>query len=173
MKKIILFIFAICVIGCQQTTQKKSTPNMEYGGFSGTSDDTSKESNMTRELMAFYLNNEFDKAAYMMSDDGAFYFNADKFDKAGWVGAAALHHSLFDSITSSKIQPPIVTTSTYDNGEVWSQAWFWWSGKGKATGTQVDVPVHHAFRFENEHIVAAYHFFDPTLFNAEIQASKE
>jgi hypothetical protein len=33
--------------------------------------------------------------------------------------------------------------------------------------------VHHAARFENEKIVAVYHFFDPTLLDAEVAASQQ
>ncbi len=34
---------------------------MDYGGWSGVSDDSSVESNLTRELMANYIANEFEK----------------------------------------------------------------------------------------------------------------
>ena len=50
-------------------------------------------------------------------------------------------------------------------------AWFVWTGTGKITGTEVQINVHHAFRFEDEKIVDAYHFFDPTLLNNEMLAS--
>ena len=146
---------------------------MEYGGWSGVSSDSSKESMMTRELMDAYIANQFDDAAYMMAEDGAFYFNSAQVSKEEWVAAGALHHSLFDDISNSKIQPAIVTTATYDNGAVWSQAWFWWTATGKTTGTEIQIPVHHAFKFENEKIVEVYHFFDPTLLDAEVAASTE
>ena len=107
------------------------------------------------------------------SGEANFYFNSNKVSKEEWVGAAALHHSLFDDISNSKIQPTNVTTATYDNGSVWSLAWFYWTATGKITGNEIQIPVHHAFRFENEKIVDVYHFFDPTLLDAELAASQK
>jgi predicted ester cyclase len=52
-------------------------------------------------------------------------------------------------------------------------AWFYWTAKGKITGNEIQIPVHHAFRFENEKIVDVYHFFDPTLLDAELAASQK
>ena len=171
MNKIKFILLSILIIGCAGTETKNSEPNMEYGGWSGVSSDSSKESMMTRELMDAYIANQFDDAAYMMAEDGVFYFNSAQVSKEEWVAAGALHHSLFDDISNSKIQPAIVTTATYDNGAVWSQAWFWWTATGKTTGTEIQIPVHHAFKFENEKIVEVYHFFDPTLLDAEVAAS--
>lgn len=173
MKKITLFLTVLLLASCGQTSTQNTAPNMEFGGWSGRSSDASKESMLTRELMDSYIANKFEDAAYLMADDGEFYFNANKVSKADWVGAGAFHHGIFDSISNSKLQPAIVTTSTYDNGSVWSQAWFWWTAKGKITGTEVQIPVHHAFRFENEKIVEVYHFFDPTLIDAEAAAQAE
>ena len=68
---------------------------------------------------------------YMTVDDGQFFFNSNQVSKEEWLAAGAAHHSLFEDISNSKIQPAIVTTATYDNGAVWSQAWFWWTGTGK------------------------------------------
>lgn len=174
MKKLLLLTLTIGIfISCENVNSKKIEPNMEFGGWSGISDDSSKESDLTRELMDYYISNKFEDAAYMMADDGAFYFNSTKVSKEEWVGAAALHHSLFDDISNNKIQPAIVTTATYDNGAVWSQAWFWWTGTGKISGNEIQIPVHHAFRFEDKKIVEVYHFFDPTLLDAEVAASQK
>ena len=123
MKKLILltFIFGF-LISCETENSKKIEPNMEFGGWSGVTSDSSKESMLTRELMDNYIANKFEDSASLMTDDGNFYFNSNKVSKEEWVGAAALHHSLFDDISNSKIQPTNVTTATYDNGSVWSLA---------------------------------------------------
>ena len=112
MNKIKFILLSILIVGCAGTETKNSEPNMEYGGWSGVSSDSSKESMMTRELMDAYIANQFDDAAYMMAEDGAFYFNSTQVSKEEWVAAGALHHSLFDDISNSKIQPAIVTTAT-------------------------------------------------------------
>ena len=78
-----------------------------------------------------------------------------------------------NNISNNKIQPVNVTSATFENGSVWSLAWFIWTGTGKVTGTEVQINVHHAFRFKDEKIVDAYHFFDPTLLNNEMLASSK
>ena len=171
-----LFSHTFTFMSCQPVENQKAvtvTPNMEFGGWSGTADDHSKEALLTRELMEKYIANKFDDVAYMMSDSGNFFFNTEKVTKAEWLDAASGHHSLFADISNNKIQPVNVTSATFENGSVWSLAWFIWTGTGKLTGTEVQINVHHAFRFKDEKIVDAYHFFDPTLLNNEILASSK
>ena len=146
---------------------------MEFGGLSGISDDHSKESLMAREFNEFYASNNFEKGAYMISDDAEVFFNNDKVSKQGWIDGASAHHDFFDDISNNKIQPYNLTTSFYDNGEVWTQCWFIWTGLGKFTGAEAQTLVHYAFRWEGDKIVAAYHFFDPTVINNEIAAANQ
>jgi len=174
MKHILILTAVFLYFGCNTVEKKEpiKTPNMEYGGFSGILDDSSKESVMTRELMDKYIANNFKEISYMVSENGDYYFNQAKGDKESWLSIAEAHHSLFENISNSKNNPPIVTTARYDNGSVWSMAWFYWSGKGRTTGKEVSIPVHHGFKFENDSIVEAYHFFDPTELNIEIAAQE-
>ena len=173
MKKLLSITLIALLLSCESPSPKETAPNMEYGGWSGVASDSNKESMLTRELMDNYIANKFEDSAYLMADDGNFYFNSTKVSKEEWIGAGAMHHSLFDNISNSKIQPPNVTTATYENGSVWSLAWFYWTATGKITGNEIQIPVHHAARFENEKIVAVYHFFDPTLLDAEVAASQQ
>jgi hypothetical protein len=108
----------------------------------------------------------------MISDDsGEYYFNNVKVDKEGWLSAAEGHHDLFDNIKNDSEEINL-TSAKYNNGTTWSMAWFQWTGKGKYTGEDVKIIVHHGFRFENEKIVSAYHFFDPSLIDREVKAAE-
>ena len=78
----------------------------------------------------------------------------------------------FDDISNNKVQPYNLTTTRYDNGQVWTLCWFIWTGSGKYTGTEAQILVHYGFRWKGDKIVAAYHFFDPTLINNEIAAAE-
>ena len=177
MKKAIYLAAAILLFGCNQIPQIESSsaaPDMTFGGWSGTLDDNSMESQMTRKLMTKYTEGNFRDIADMISDDSKeYFFNDVAVDKEGWLSAAEGHHDLFDTIANDKFQAVNLTTARFDNGSVWSLAWFQWTGKGKFTGEEVKIYVHHGFRFEGDKIVAAYHFFDPSLFNREIAASKK
>jgi|TARA_B110000967_G_scaffold184436_1_gene203856 hypothetical protein len=50
------------------TNRKKTYPNIEFGGWSGTLDDHSKESLMAREFNEYYVGNNFQKGSHMISD---------------------------------------------------------------------------------------------------------
>jgi hypothetical protein len=174
MKKLLLSLFVISLISCQPSKEQKPSPNMDFGGWSGISDDHSKESLMAREFNEYYVTNTFQKGASMISDDAdEFFFNNDKVTKQGWLDGASAHHNYFDNISNDKIQPYNLTTTRYDNGQVWTLCWFIWTGKGKYTETEAQILVHYGFRWKDDKIVAAYHFFDPTPINNEIAAASE
>ena len=85
---------------------------MEFGGWSGISDDHSKESLMAREFNEYYVTNTFQKGASMISDDAdEFFFNNDIVTKQGWLDGASAHHNYFDNISNDKIQPYNLTTT--------------------------------------------------------------
>ena len=162
MKKYLILLTAV-FFSCNQT------PN---GDLSGVLNDNSIEALMTKELMQKYSEGNFREIADMISDDsGEYYFNNVKVDKEGWLSAAEGHHDLFENIQNDT-EGINLTSAKYNNGTTWSMAWFQWTGKGRFTGDDVKIIVHHGFRFENEKIVSAYHFFDPTLLDREIKAAE-
>ena len=162
MKKILLLLTTI-FLSCSQ---------IPTGELSGILDDNSTEVQMTKELMKKYSEGKFREIVDMISDDsGEFYFNNVKVDKEGWLSAAEGHHDLFDNIKNDSEEINL-TSAKYNNGTTWSMAWFQWTGKGKYTGEDVKIIVHHGFRFENEKIVSAYHFFDPSLIDREVKAAE-
>lgn len=163
MKNLLLLLLTTIFLSCSQ---------IPTGELSGILDDKSTEVQMTKELMKKYSEGKFREIADMISDDsGEFYFNNVKVDKEGWLSAAEGHHDLFDNIKNDSEEINL-TSAKYNNGTTWSMAWFQWSGKGKYTGEDVKIIVHHGFRFENEKIVSAYHFFDPSLIDREVKAAE-
>ena len=163
MKNLLLLLLTTIFLSCSQ---------IPTGELSGISDDKSTEVQMTKELMKKYSEGKFREIADMISDDsGEFYFNNVKVDKEGWLSAAEGHHDLFDNIKNDSEEINL-TSAKYNNGTTWSMAWFQWTGKGKYTGEDVKIIVHHGFRFENEKIVSAYHFFDPSLIDREVKAAE-
>lgn len=162
MKKIILLLFTI-FLSCNQTPT---------GDLSGVLNDSSSEVQMTKQLMKKYSEGKFRDIADMISDDsGEYYFNNVKVDKEGWLSAAEGQHDLFENIQNDT-EGINLTSAKYNNGTTWSMAWFQWTGKGKYTGDDVKIIVHHGFRFEDEKIVSAYHFFDPSLLDRETKAAE-
>ena len=163
MKNLLLLLLTTIFLSCSQ---------IPTGELSGILDDNSTEVQMTKELMKKYSEGKFREIADMISDDsGEYYFNNVKVDKEGWLSAAEGHHDLFDNIKNDSEEINL-TSAKYNNGTTWSMAWFQWTGKGKYTGEDVKIIVHHGFRFENEKIVSAYHFFDPSLIDREVKAAE-
>jgi hypothetical protein len=163
MKNLLLLLLTTIFLSCSQ---------IPTGELSGILDDNSTEVQMTKELMKKYSEGKFSEIADMISDDsGEYYFNNVKVDKEGWLSAAEGHHDLFENIKNDSEEINL-TSSKYNNGTSWSMAWFQWSGKGRYTGEDVKIIVHHGFRFENEKIVSAYHFFDPSLIDREVKAAE-
>ena len=164
MKKIIfIWLVLLIITSCNQVPS---------GKLSGILDDNSQEVLMTKELMKKYQEGNFMEIADLISDDsGEYFFNNNKVNKEGWLKAANGHHDLFDNIQNDS-EGINLTSARYNDGSVWSMAWFQWSGKGKYTGDEVKIIVHHGFRFEENKIVAAYHFFDPSLIDRELKASE-
>ena len=163
MKNLLLLLLTTIFFSCSQ---------IPTGELSGILDDNSTEVQMTKELMKKYSEGKFREIADMISDDsGEYYFNNVKVDKEGWLSAAEGHHDLFDNIKNDSEEINL-TSAKYNNETTWSMAWFQWTGKGKYTGEDVKIIVHHGFRFENEKIVSAYHFFDPSLIDREVKAAE-
>ena len=163
MKNLLLLLLTTIFLSCSQ---------IPTGELSGILDDNSTEVQMTKELMKKYSEGKFREIADMISDDsGEYYFNNVKVDKEGWLSAAEGHHDLFDNIKNDSEEINLASAK-YNNGTTWSMAWFQWSGKGRYTGEDVKIIVHHGFRFENEKIVSAYHFFDPSLIDREVKAAE-
>ncbi len=163
MKNLLLLLVTTIFLSCSQ---------IPTGELSGILDDNSTEVQMTKELMKKYSEGKFHEIADMISDDsGEYYFNNVKVDKEGWLSAAEGHHDLFENIKNDS-EGLNLTSAKYNNGTSWSMAWFQWSGKGRYTGEDVKIIVHHGFRFENEKIVSAYHFFDPSLIDREVKAAE-
>ena len=170
MKNFILLITSFLLIfSC--INEEKTDNNVSFGDLSGTLNEKRDESLMTKKLMQAYAENNFRSIEYMISENVDCYFNTDNVDKEGWLSGASSHHDLFDNISNNKNQPITLTTANYNNGNIWSMAWFEWTGIGKFSKEEVRILVHHGFRWEDGKIVEAYHFFDPTLINNELALS--
>ena len=63
-----------------------------------------------------------------------------------------------------------LTSARYNNGSVWSMAWFQWTGKGKYTGNEVSFPFHISYLWEGDKIIEEVQFFSTDVFDAENEA---
>ena len=55
-----------------------------------------------------------------------------------------LHHKIFKNIT---FEIGANITSKYENGQIWTHVWAWWTGEGKKSKKTTSIPVHLAFKW--------------------------
>ena len=77
----------------------------------------------------------------------------------------SMHHKIFDNI---QFQIAANLTAKYENGQIWTHVWAWWSADGKKSKASARIPVHLSFRWDEMKSSQAYFMFDPTFINAEL-----
>jgi hypothetical protein len=78
------------------------------------------------------------------------------------VVAFASGHKNFDNILHSNV---IATTMFYNNGRVYTNSWYDWSGTSKKTGNEVKLRGYCSWGWEGDKIISVYNAFDPTQYN--------
>ena len=63
-----------------------------------------------------------------------------------------------------------VETTYYTNGQVWTNIWSRFEGKGKYTGNEVSFPFHISYLWEGDKIIEEVQFFSTKVFDAENEA---
>ena len=74
-------------------------------------------------------------------------------------------HNYFNDIAHSNVT---VTTMYYNNGEVFTNSWYDWSGISKATNDTLNIRGYAYYKWEGDKIVKMHNAFDPTLYNQEL-----
>ena len=63
-----------------------------------------------------------------------------------------------------------VETTYYTNGQVWTNIWSRFEGKGKYTGNEINFPFHISYLWEGDKIIEEVQFFSTKVFDAENEA---
>ena len=63
-----------------------------------------------------------------------------------------------------------VETTYYSNGQVWTNIWSTFEGKGKYTGNDVSFPFHISYLWDGDKIIGEIQFFSTKVFDAENEA---
>ena len=63
-----------------------------------------------------------------------------------------------------------VETTYYTNGQVWTNIWSRFEGKGKYTGNEVSFPFHISYLWKGDKIIEEVQFFSTKVFDAENEA---
>ena len=82
----------------------------------------------------------------------------------GWKS----HHEIL--YVNIDIEDVYIHTNYLSNGNIWTNAWFTWKGKGQTTGQEYSNRGHFDYKWEDGKIVELLAYFDETSENNEIAA---
>ena len=138
--------------------------------WKGTTTNDDQRTMMVQRHMEKYKKNDQSQLKNLMSKDAT--INMNGVDLSGGVDALAegerMHHKLFRNI---KFEVGANITSKYENGQIWTHVWAWWSGDGIKTKKSSKIPVHIACKWKGMKANQAYMMYDPTALNNEIAAN--
>lgn len=121
-------------------------------------------------LLEKYVNNDFDISNYY-ADDVICKINNIEF--SGYEnlipGFKAHHEILYNNIN---IKDLYVHTNYFADGEIWTNAWFTWTGTGKTTGTDYSNRGHFDYKWEDGKIVELLAYYSETAEMTETAALK-
>ncbi len=181
MKKLLLcFIVSASFIACTNQETKKAENSVEDKD-TGTWTSLDSKTIKVRELLEAYVKNDSSVVYEIVADtvnfSDQFANNQDKGGtkvnpggRVGLVQDTRNAHQLFSDI---RLTTDNMRTFVSKDGNIATLWWGMWSGTGKFTKNKCTVPVHAYFFWEDDKIVTAGRFFDPTVSKDELAASQK
>jgi hypothetical protein len=181
MKKLLLLPLMVMAMmfACNAPEKKAeaSTTDPDTGTFSS----QNEKSTQVRELLEAYEKNDSTKIYAYYADTVKIYdqmsanqeggkTKANPGGRAGFAANERMNHDYFSDI---HVTTDNIKTFVFADGRVHTGVWCMWTGKGKFTNKEISAPLHLAFIWEGDKIVAEYRFFDPTSLYAEVAASQK
>jgi len=154
MKQLLTIFLCISLLGCNETNQSVIKTDDEL-------------SSNIKFLLEKYVKNEFDVSELYSKDLISRINNMEINGYDNLIpGFKAHHETLYNNIN---IKDLYVHTNYFANGEIWSNAWFTWTGTGKTTGDDYSNRGHFDYKWENGKIVELLAYYSE---NAEAKEAK-
>ena len=161
MKKILILITTILFVGCSQQSK-----NIDDSDLSGTISENNEKTRIIRNVMKSYVDNNMADMKSFFHENVEISVNDNKLTFDEMVSGFAEGHNKFDNITHSNVN---ATTMFYNNGKVFTNTWYDWSGSSKKTGDLVELRGYCAWEWKDDKIISVYNAFDPTEYNKAFQ----
>ena len=129
---------------------------------------TDKLTKTIESLASDYETNSFVIYEKILSDNAVVYLNNTKTDGKTVKAGFRQHHEIFNDI---KISNPYSHTNYFNDGEVWTNNWFTWTGTGNTTGIRYTNKAHFDFKWENGVVVELGCYFDSKVLEMELAAA--
>ena len=152
MKKILVFLLLFPVLSSAQWKGK-------------TSNDDQRTMMIQRHMDLYPKNDQSQLKNIFLAESKINVNGVNVISPAELADFEKLHHKIFKNIT---FEIGANITSKYENGQIWTHVWAWWTGEGKKSRKTTTIPVHLAFKWDGMKSNQAYFMFDPTFINSEI-----
>ena len=133
--------------------------------WKGTTTNDDQRTMMVQRHMDLYPKNDQSQLKNIFNEASSINVNGTSISPEELANFAKMHHKIFKGI---KFQVGANITSKYENGQIWTHVWAWWSGEGKKSKETATIPVHLAFNWDGLKCNNAFFMFDPTFINKEI-----
>ncbi len=156
MKNLLMLLLVFTLVGCSNQTKQsiiktddELSANIEY-------------------LFEKYVDNDFDVSEYY-ADDIVCKINNIEFSGYDNLipGFKAHHDILYNNIN---IEDMYIHTNYFADGEIWTNAWFTWTGTGKTTGNEYSNRGHFDYKWEDGKIVELLAYYSETAEMTEAAA---
>lgn len=161
-----LIILALLIISC---TEKTKYP-IDDQPMSGYMLDEDKYTELVGKFMKAYRDNNMEDAKDIFTEDATYAVNSTEMSVAEFMAAFSTGHDYFDNISHNDVY---TATMYYNDGKIFTNIWYNWSGVVKNTGETLNEMGYAWFRWEDGKVVQAYNAFDPTAYNAAVIAQME
>ena len=138
--------------------------------WSGITNENDEKSKIVEKLAKGYTEGNFEIARDYFTPDGTHKVNNDVYTVDEIINGYNFHSLLYDEIQHID---PVLTTVTYNNGEVYTNHWSDWSGKSKITGEVQKNTFHCWWQWDGDNIVATQCYFDTSDIMAETKLYQE
>tara|TARA_B100000780_G_scaffold261465_1_gene213921 strand:+ start:2140 stop:2640 length:501 start_codon:yes stop_codon:yes gene_type:complete len=166
MKKIILLVSLVTLmVACEQTSKQPTDNNPMSGYMLG--DDVYTQG--VEKFMKAYTDNNFENAQDIFAENAVFSVNDAKMGVGDMMTGFAVGHQFFDSIAHNNVD---TATMYYNDGKIFTNVWYDWSGVAKSSGETIELKGYGWFKWENGKVVEAYNAFDPTAYNSIMSAQE-
>ena len=164
MKKIsILFILIALTVSCESNQKLQKDDNPMSGYILG----NDMYTQAVEKFMKAYTDNNIETAKEIFAENAIFSVNDVKMSVDDMMNGFSSGHEYFDNISHHNVD---MATMYYNDGNVYTNVWYDWSGDSKTTGEILEIRGYGWFRWENKKIIEAYNAFDPTAYNTVINS---
>ena len=104
-----------------------------------------------------YVANDMSGQEELFAENAVANVNGQETTPAAMMEAFLQGHNFYSDIQNSE---RATGTFVLDNGEIYTNTWFDWTGTSNATGKTVSSPVQASFKWENDKVVEVNYLYN-------------